>query len=108
MGYEIREDIIVGPDNYSYKPLHIPAGRKISEFSLKLDKHRVEPFAGVRLRVSSLVQSLAFYTEVLGMKLLEEGDLEVTLGSIAEGINSAYVSYDSSHCTYQLIEDPKK
>jgi len=97
LGYSVNDEgVIPGPDGYGYKPLAKPSGG------------RTEPFAGVRLRVSSLEKSLAFYTEVLNMQVLPEDKLEVPLGSVADGIKSAYVSYNAKDCVYQLIEDPSK
>jgi len=96
-GYTVNDDnVITGPDSYPYKPLAKPAGE------------RKEPFAGVRLRVSSLEKSVAFYTEVLGMQVIPEDKLEVPLGSVGDGVKSSYVSFEPSQCVYQLIEDPAK
>jgi len=96
LGYAASGDnVITGPDGYPYKPLAKSGDRK-------------EPFAGVRLRVSSLEKSVAFYTEVLGMQVISEDKLEVNLGSVGDGIKSSYVSYSPSDCVYQLTEDPTK
>jgi len=97
LGYTVSDDnVITGPDSYPYKPLAKPANE------------RKEPFAGVRLRVSSLEKSVAFYTGVLGMQVIPEDKLEVSLGSVGDGVKSSYVSFDPSHCVYQLVEDPAK
>jgi len=97
LGYSADANgVITGPDGYGYKPLAKPAAG------------RSEPFAGVRLRVSSLEKSLAYYTEVLAMQVIPEDKLEVSLGSVAEGVKSAYVSYSPKDCVYQLIEDLAK
>lgn len=67
---------------------------------------RQDPFAGVRLRVSSLEKSVKFYTEVLGMQQFPEEAVEVSLGAITKaGVKSAYVGYSVKDCVYQLIED---
>jgi len=95
LGYTVKDNIITGPDAYSYKPLAKQQDRK-------------EPFAGVRLRVSSLEKSIAFYTEVLGMKVFPEDKLEVGLGALPQGVKGAYVSYEVEHTVYQLIEDPER
>jgi catechol 2,3-dioxygenase len=42
------------------------------------DKTRI---GGVRLRISSLERSLAYYTDVLGMRVLEQGDGRASLGA---------------------------
>jgi len=97
LGYSVNSDnVILGPDSYPYKPLPKPAGG------------RTEPFAGVRLRVSSVEKSVAFYTDVLGMQVIPEDKLEVPLGSVGDGVKSSYVSFEPSHCVYQLIEDSSK
>jgi len=96
LGYTATDGVILGPDSYPYKPLARPSGG------------RKEPFAGVRLRVSSLEKSVAYYTEVLGMKVIPEDQLEVSLGSLKDGVKGTYVSFAAEHCVYQLIEDPEK
>jgi len=97
LGYSVSPDnIISGPDSYPYKPLPRPSSA------------RREPFAGVRLRVSSVERSQQFYTEVLGMKVLEEGELEVGLGTVEAGVKSVCVAYDREQVVYQLVEDPAK
>jgi len=96
LGYTVTDNIILGPDAYPYKPLPKPQGG------------RKEPFAGVRLRVSSLEKSVAFYTEVLGMQVFPEDKVEVGLGELKPGVKGVYVSYEIQHCVYQLIEDPER
>jgi catechol 2,3-dioxygenase-like lactoylglutathione lyase family enzyme len=69
---------------------------------------RLEPFAGVRLRVSSLERTVSFYRDVIGMQELAEDKLEVSLGDVPSGCKSAYMSFLPSHCVYQFVEDPSK
>ena len=98
LGYSVdEENVIRGPDSYPYKPIQKPA-----------DSQRKEPFAGIRLRVSSLERSLAFYKDVIGMQVLDEAKVEVPLGSVKEGVKAAYICFQPSDCVYQLIEDPEK
>jgi len=92
LGYEVKEGVIVGPDGYKYKPLSKPTDR-------------VEPFLGVRLRVSSIEVTTDFYTNVIGMQIIKN---YTSLGEIRKDMKSVCVSFDSSHCLFEYVEDPSK
>jgi len=63
LGFEAgSNNIIVGPDAYSYQVLSMPDGRQ-------------EPFAYVSLNVTDLKRSVEFYTNTIGMKMQLPGDL---------------------------------
>jgi len=96
LGYSANEDqVIIGPDQYAYKPV-------------KKTEGRAEPFVGVRLRISSLERSVSFYRDVIGMQEIPEDKLEVSLGAVPSSCKSAYMSFSPSNCVYQFIEDPSK
>jgi len=96
LGYSADENnVITGPDGYPYKPLSCSS------------TDRSEPFAGVRLRVSSLENSVKFYSEVIGMSVISEEDVQVPVGGVPDGVKSAYVGFDKSQCLYQLVEFPE-
>jgi len=92
LSYEISDGVIVGPDGYKYKPLSKPIGRE-------------EPFLGVRLRVSSIEVTKEFYTGIIGMHVIEKYP---SLGELGTDVKSVCLSFDSTHCLYQFIEDSSK
>jgi len=92
LSYEVHHGIIVGPDGYKYKPLSKPTDR-------------VEPFLGVRLRVSSVEVTKDFYTSVIGMVVIENYP---TFGELGKDVKSVCLSFASNHCLYEYIEDSSK
>jgi len=76
LGFEIGgNNIITGPDAYSYQVLSMPDGRQ-------------EPFAYVSLHVADLKRSVEFYTNTIGMKMQLPGDLSFEVPE-----NSAVVGF---------------
>jgi len=63
LGFDVASDnVVIGPDAYSYQLLSKP-------------KDRQEPFAFVSLQVKDLKRSVEFYTTKLGMSLLSPKDV---------------------------------
>jgi hypothetical protein len=58
LGYPVHDDIITGPDNYKFKILPSIAGR-------------AEQFVCVCLRVNDLDKSVAYWSNLLGMRTVD-------------------------------------